>query len=101
MAKKSDKGKWDLEPQNSSAAQFLTYIASTGVSAEKYEIHLSEDVLKANESEIKSIIAHEILHTCFLSMEHNWLWQTYQKSMNSHYGYDIQVKYSWHKILNK
>ena len=30
MAKKNGKGNWDLEPQKSSAAQFLTYIASTG-----------------------------------------------------------------------
>ena len=38
MAKKNDKDKWDLEPQKSSAAQFLTYIASTGAGGEKYEI---------------------------------------------------------------
>lgn len=66
---------------------------------ERYEIHLSEDVLNANENEIKSIIAHEILHTCFLSMSHDGLWQKYQKIMNNHYEYDIKIKYSWNNIL--
>ena len=28
--KKKDKSHWDLEPQKASAAQFLTYVASTG-----------------------------------------------------------------------
>ncbi len=43
--KKNDKGKWNLEPQKSSAAQFLTYIASTGNGGEKYEIRYeNEDI---------------------------------------------------------
>lgn len=42
MAKRNDKDKWDLEAQNASAAQFLTYIASTGASNEKYEIRYYE-----------------------------------------------------------
>lgn len=42
MAKGKSKGKWDLEPQKSSAAQFITYIASTGASDEKYEIRNQE-----------------------------------------------------------
>ncbi|MBP5509948.1 MAG: hypothetical protein J6Z49_03445 [Kiritimatiellae bacterium] len=29
MAKKNDTEKWNLAPQKSSAAQFLTYVAST------------------------------------------------------------------------
>ena len=43
MAKKNDKGNWDLEPQKSSAAQFLTYIASTGAGGEKYEIRYEDE----------------------------------------------------------
>ena len=43
MAKKNGKGKWDLEPQKSSAAQFLTYIASTGAGGEKYEIRYEDE----------------------------------------------------------
>lgn len=43
MAKRNDKGKWDLKPQKSSAVQFLTYIASTGASDEKFEIRYEDE----------------------------------------------------------
>lgn len=64
---------------------------------ERYEIHLSEDVLNAKEYEIKNIIAHEILHTC--CMEHNGNWRLYQLKLNKYFGYNIKVEYSWHEIL--
>ena len=64
---------------------------------ERYEIHLSEDVLNANENDIKGIIAHEILHTC--CMKHNGMWKLYQIKMNKYLDYNIQVEYSWQKIL--
>ena len=41
--KKKDKSHWDLEPQKASAAQFLTYVASTGTSSEKYEIRYEDE----------------------------------------------------------
>lgn len=43
MAKKGNKGKWDMEPQKSSAAQYLTYIASYGISDEKFEIRYEDE----------------------------------------------------------
>lgn len=67
----------------------------------KYEIHLSVDTLRADECEIKNIIAHEILHTCFLSMDHDIPWKTYCCLMNDKLGYNIKTKYSWHKIIKK
>lgn len=66
---------------------------------ERYEIHLSEDVMKAKISVIKSIIAHEVLHTHFLTMDHNCFWEMYQQCMNEQYGYNIQTKYSWSGVL--
>ena len=41
--KKKDKSNWDLEPQKSSAAQFLTYIASVGTNSEKFEIRYEDE----------------------------------------------------------
>ena len=67
----------------------------------KYEIHLSQDTLRAEHTEIKNIIAHEVLHTCFLSMDHDFPWNVYKKSMNERLGYNIQTKYSWHQIIKK
>lgn len=67
----------------------------------RYEIHVSCDTLRANETEIKNIIAHEVLHTCLCSMDHGWPWEIYTKLMNKKLGYNIQEKYSWHKIIKK
>ena len=66
---------------------------------EKYEVHLSEKTLLAKEIEIKNIIAHEVLHTHFLTANHNWIWKMYCDIMHDKLGYNIQTKYSWHKIL--
>lgn len=66
---------------------------------ERYEIHLSAMTIKAKENELRNIIAHEVLHSCFLSMEHNNIWTLYKNLMNAKLGYNIQIKYSWHKIL--
>lgn len=66
---------------------------------ERYEIHLSEDTLKAKPKEIKNIIAHEVLHSNWLTMEHNIFWKTYGDCMHKKFGYNIQTKYSWHQIL--
>lgn len=41
--KRKDKSNWDLDPQKSSAAQFLTYIASSGAGGEKYEIRYENE----------------------------------------------------------
>lgn len=41
--KRKDKSNWDLDPQKSSAAQFLTYIASAGAGGEKYEIRYEDE----------------------------------------------------------
>ena len=65
----------------------------------RYEIHLSETTQKAKLHEIKNIIAHEVLHTNFMTMEHNCFWKMYQQRMNEEFGYNIQIKYEWHKIL--
>lgn len=67
----------------------------------KYEIHLSYDTLRSTETEIKNIIAHEVLHTCFLSMDHGYPWEIYKNIMNEKLGYNIKTQYSWHKIIKK
>ena len=43
MAEKKQRTKTGLEPQKSSAAQFLTYIASTGAGGEQYEIRYENE----------------------------------------------------------
>lgn len=43
MAKKKNGNRDYLEPQKSSAAQFITYVASTGESNEKYELRYENE----------------------------------------------------------
>ena len=68
---------------------------------EKYEIHLSEPVIKAKTKEIKNIMAHEVLHSSFFSMDHGFIWSMYKNLMNEKLKYNIKTKYSWHEILKK
>ena len=55
MAKKKNGNRDNLEPQKSSAAQFITYVASTGESNEKfsdydrYLLALEEEAKKGKE----------------------------------------------------
>lgn len=66
---------------------------------DRCEIHLFYKTLQAKPEYIKSIIAHEILHTCFLCSDHGYPWSKYSQIMNETYGYNIKVKYSWEEIL--
>ena len=60
MAKKNDKDKWDLEPQKSSAAQFLTYIASTGAGGEKYEIRYEDENIWMSQKMLAAVYGVEV-----------------------------------------
>lgn len=66
---------------------------------QKYEIHITDKMVASTEKYIKDILAHEILHTCFLAKNHNYPWNHYANIMNKTYGYNIKEKYnSWKEI---
>ena len=60
MARKNVAGKWDLEPQKSSAAQFITYIASTGASDEKYDIRYEDENIWMSQKMLAAIYGVEV-----------------------------------------
>ena len=60
MAKKKDKGNWDMEPQKSSAAQFITYIASTGAGGEKYEIRYEDENIWMSQKMLAAVYGVEV-----------------------------------------
>ena len=60
MAKRNDKDKWDLEAQNASAAQFLTYIASTGASNEKYKIRYEDENIWMSQKMLAQVYGIEV-----------------------------------------
>ena len=57
---KRGKSKWDLEPQKSSAAQFLTYIASTGAGDEKYEIRYEDENIWMSQKMLAAVYGVEV-----------------------------------------
>ena len=59
MAKKN-KEHCDLEPQKSSAAQFLTYIASTGAGGEAYEIRYEDENIWMSQKMLAAVYGVEI-----------------------------------------
>jgi len=60
MPRKKKNGKWDLEPQKSSAAQFLTYIASTGDGGEKYEIRYEDENIWMSQKMLADVYGVEV-----------------------------------------
>ena len=66
----------------------------------KYEIHLTEKMLFASDKKIKDVLAHEVLHSYCLTMDHGSVWQIYQEKMND-IGYNVQESYSWHEMFKK
>lgn len=65
----------------------------------KYEIHITDKMMYASKKHIKDILAHEILHTCFLAKTHSYPWNYYADIMNKTYGYGIKEKYNnWKEI---
>ena len=57
---KKDKSNHDLEPQKSSAAQFLTYIASTGTNSEKYEIRYEDENIWMSQKMLAQVYGVEV-----------------------------------------
>lgn len=71
------------------------------LSPEYYEIHLSDFMLKASVSEIKNVLAHEILHTSDNTMEHNETWCHFKDLMNKNLGYNIRTKCTIYDVFKK
>ena len=44
-----------------------------------------------DENCVRSVLAHELLHTCPRCMNHKLLWKTYAGKMNNAYSYCITV----------
>jgi len=56
----------------------------------EFSIEISEFVLGCEESKVKQIVAHEVLHTCEGCYDHGEKWKLYADAMNKAYGYNIR-----------
>ena len=54
-----------------------------------FVIELSERVVEAGETACKTVLAHEILHSCYGCMNHGVRWKSCAAKMKEAYGYDI------------
>ncbi len=61
MARKKKKSNWDnMEPQKSSAAQFLTYVASVGNVDERYEIRYEDENIWMSQKMLAQVYGVEV-----------------------------------------
>ncbi|MCQ4637450.1 sprT domain-containing protein [Anaerovorax odorimutans] len=58
---------------------------------ECYKIEVCESLLGTDRMTVKSILAHELLHTCCGCYNHGDRWKFYADMMNRNYGYDIKT----------
>lgn len=56
-----------------------------------YIIEIGQALLHADRFSVKTILAHEILHTCYGCYNHGKRWKTYADKMNRSYGYQIST----------
>lgn len=61
-------------------------------------IEIAEAVLDADAGDIRNILAHEVLHTCYGCYNHGKRWKSYAEKMNDIYGYSITVTSSYEKM---
>lgn len=64
----------------------------------KCTIEISEFILECQPKHIRSIIAHEVIHSCEGCSNHGKLWKYYANLMNDKYGYNIKRLLSLEEI---
>ncbi len=57
-------------------------------------IELAARVAAAGERACKTVLAHEVLHSCKGCRNHQARWKAYAERMNAAYGYDIRRTHS-------
>lgn len=60
-----------------------------GITGARFQIEISKAVQEAPEPTVRSILAHEILHTCPGCMNHQARWQSFGEAMGKSYGYTV------------
>ena len=65
MAKRKNSRFDDLEPQKSSAAQFLTYIAANGVTNEKFEIRYEGETIWMSQKMLAAVYGVEVPNVAY------------------------------------
>lgn len=57
---------------------------------DSFIVEVSGFIMECDESKIRNVLAHEILHTCPGCNNHGKIWKEYASAMNAAYGYHIK-----------
>ena len=77
------------------AARFGCCRKLPGLVGPAFRIEISKTVLEAEEGILRSILAHEVLHTCPGCQNHKERWQAYGAAMETAYGYRIRRTWTY------
>ena len=64
----------------------------------KYKIEVGEMLLQTDEKLMKTILAHEVIHTCYGCYNHGKSWKTYAQKMNQESGYHIKTTTTYEEL---
>ena len=84
-----------VEINTRAAARFGCCRKTPALTGAVYRIEVSKPVLNAEESILRSILAHEVLHACPGCQNHKDRWQSYGKAMEAAYGYRIRRTWTY------
>ena len=80
-------------------SRFAACRKEKGYFGTKFVIEVGEALLQLEDIwKLKSILAHELLHTCPGCYNHGVKWKTYADIMNQMYGYDIRTTSTYEEL---
>lgn len=91
----SGKIEKTVEINRRAAARFGCCRKIPALTGPVFRIEVSKPVLEAAEGILRSILAHEVLHSCPGCQNHKERWQAYGNAMESAYGYRIRRTWTY------
>lgn len=79
-------------------SRFAACKREKSLDSEAYRIEIGEALLAAQEPVVRTILAHELLHTCRGCYNHGARWKQYALKMNEAYGYRIKTTATYEEL---
>ena len=79
-------------------SRFAACRREKGIKGEIYRIEIGEMLLAADKKVVRTILAHELLHTCRGCYNHGTKWKEYAFKMNQTYGYKIKTTATYEEL---
>lgn len=79
-------------------SRFAACRREKGIKGEIYRIEIGEMLLVTDKKVVRTILAHELLHTCRGCYNHGTKWKEYASKMNQTYGYKIKTTATYEEL---